>query len=196
MGGSLAQQRFARASFPHADAYENLDSQPAVASGLKDARRAGNVRTVRFFAVGTNMDEELFRNWIDPPFPRRLTIASLSGFTLRWNKRSSEGGKLAPLRTDHLEDVIWGVVYEVDGLAWRQIGEAQRGAGYREERVTVVAPDGGEHDASVYVARPDTIDDSILPMRSYRDPIVNAARANGLPAEYVDALARTPVANS
>jgi hypothetical protein len=32
-------------------------------------------------------------------------------------------------------------------------------------------------------------------MRSYRDPIVSAARANGLPAEYVDELARTPVAD-
>jgi hypothetical protein len=40
------------------------------------------------------------------------------------------------------------------------------------------------------------IDDSILPMRSYRDPIVAAARANGLPAEYVDGLARTPVADN
>ena len=140
------------------------------------------------------MDEELFRNWI--PFPRRLTIASLSGFTLRWNKRSSEGGKLAPLRTDDPDDLIWGVVYEVDGLAWQQIDEAQRGAGYREERVTVVGPGGAEYDASVYVARAEMIDDSMMPMRSYRDPIVAAARANGLPAEYVDELARMPVADS
>ena len=140
------------------------------------------------------MDEERLRSWI--PFPRRLTIASLPGFTLRWNKRSSEGGKLAPLRTGHLDDVVWGVVYDVDGLAWQQIDEAQRGAGYREERVTVVGPDGAEYDASVYVARVEMIDDSMMPMRSYRDPIVAAARANGLPTEYVDELARTPVADS
>jgi hypothetical protein len=48
----------------------------------------------------------------------------------------------------------------------------------------------------VYVARAEMIDDSMMPMRSYRDPIVNAARANGLPAAYVDELARTPVADS
>jgi hypothetical protein len=76
------------------------------------------------------------------------------------------------------------------------LDEGQRGAGYREDRVTVVGPDGAEHDASVYVARAEMIDDSIIPMRSYRDPIVAAARANGLPAEYVDELARTPVADS
>lgn len=149
---------------------------------------------MRFFAVGTNMDEELLRNWI--PSARRLTIASLSGFTLRWHKRSLNGGKLNALRTGHPDDVVWGVVYEVDGLGWQQIDEGQRSAGYRDERVTVVGPDGADHDASVYVACAEMIDDSMMPTRSYRDPIVNAARANGLPAEYIDELARTPVTDS
>jgi AIG2-like family len=148
---------------------------------------------VRFFAVGSNMDEELLRSWI--PSARRLTIASLPGFTLRWHKRSADGGKLAARRTGHPDDVVWGVVYEVDSVDGRHIDEGQRAAGYRDERVTVVGPDGVEHGASVYVAREEMIDDSILPTQSYRDPIVDAARANGLPAEYVDALARTAVAD-
>jgi gamma-glutamylcyclotransferase (GGCT)/AIG2-like uncharacterized protein YtfP len=148
---------------------------------------------VRFFAVGTNMDEGSLRSWV--PSARRITIASVSGFTLRWNKRSANGGKLAPLRTDDLDDVVWGVVYEVDGRGWQQIDDGQRAAGYREERVTVVGPDGAKHDVSVYVARADMIDDSMIPTRSYRDPIVNAARANGFPAEYVEELAGTPVSD-
>jgi gamma-glutamylcyclotransferase (GGCT)/AIG2-like uncharacterized protein YtfP len=148
---------------------------------------------MRFFAVGTNMDEDRLRGWI--PSARRLTVASLSGFALRWHKRSSDGGKLAALRTGDPDDVVWGVVYEVDGLGGQQIDGAQRAAGYRDERVTVVDPDGVEHDVSVYVARAEMIDDSMVPKRSYRDPIVDAARANGLPAEYVDELASTPVAD-
>jgi gamma-glutamylcyclotransferase len=149
---------------------------------------------MRFFAVGSNMDEELMRSWV--PSARRLTIASLSGFTLRWHKRSSAGGKLAALRTDQTEDVVWGVVYEVDDLGRQQIDEGQRAHGYREERAAVVAPDGAEQEVSVYVACAEMIDDTLMPMRSYRDPIVNAARANGLPAAYVDGLARTPVMDS
>src|SRR6476660_6459334 len=137
------------------------------------------------------MNEEVLRSWI--PSARRITIASLSGFTLRWHKRSSAGGKLAALRTGHPDDVVWGVVYEVDGLGLQQIDEGQRAAGYRDERVTVVGPDGTDYDASVYVARAEMIDDSLMPTRSYRDPIVNAARANELPAKYVGELARTPV---
>jgi hypothetical protein len=114
---------------------------------------------------------------------------------LSWNKRSSEGGKLAPRRTGRPDDVVWGVVYEVDGADWHRIAEGQRAAGYRDERVTVAAPDGAEHDVSVYVARAEMIDDTMLPMRSYRDPIVAAARANGFPTAYVEELARTAVAD-
>ncbi len=152
------------------------------------------VQMVRFFAVGTNMDEECMRSWI--PSARRLTIASLSGFSVRWHKRSSDGGKLAALHTGHPDDVIWGVVYDVDGVGLTAIDEGQRSHGYRDERVTVVGLDGDEHDASVYVAGAEMIDDSMMPTRSYRDPIVKAARANGLPAEYVDELARTAVVDS
>ena len=137
------------------------------------------------------MDEELLRSWV--PSALRLTVASLSGFTLRWHKRSADGGKLAALRTGDPDDVVWGVVYEVDEASGQQVDDGQRAAGYREERVTVVGADGGEHDASVYVARAEMIDDSMLPTRSYRDPIVDAARANGLPVAYVDELARTAV---
>ena len=148
-------------------------------------------REVYFFAVGTNMDEEHMRSWI--PSARRLTIASLSGFSVRWHKRSTDGGKLAALRTGHPDDVMWGVVYEVDRVGRQEIEEGQCAHGYREERVTVIGADGDEHKASVYVARDEMIDDSMIPTRSYRDPIVDAARVNGLPAEYVEELATTTV---
>ena len=46
-------------------------------SAQPHSRAPGIVETVRFFAVGTNMDEERLRNWI--PSAERLGIASLSG---------------------------------------------------------------------------------------------------------------------
>jgi gamma-glutamylcyclotransferase (GGCT)/AIG2-like uncharacterized protein YtfP len=148
---------------------------------------------MKFFAVGTNMDEAQLRRWV--PSARRVTIASLPRFALTWHKRSIEGGKLAVVHTGHADDVVWGVVYEVDDLGLQRIQEAQRAAGYREESVTVVDPANAKHEVVVYVARPEMIDGSLVPTRSYRDPIVNAARANGLPAEYVHELASTPVAD-
>ena len=151
------------------------------------------IRTVKFFAVGTNMDGGHLRRWV--PSAQRLTTASLTGFTLSWHKRSASGGKLTPLCTGDAADVVWGVVYDVDGVAWKQVDEGQRAAGYHDERVTVVAPEGVEYEVSVYVAGAAMIDDSTMPIQSYRDPIVKAARSNGLPAEYVDGLARPLVAH-
>ncbi|MEO1058432.1 MAG: gamma-glutamylcyclotransferase [Actinomycetota bacterium] len=91
--------------------------------------------------------------------------------------------------------MIWGVVYETDAVGRKQIDDGQRAAGYREEPVTVVTRAGVEHHVSVYVAGADLVDGWMMPMRSYRDPIVDAARSIGLPAQYVDNLAQTPVAD-
>ena len=48
------------------------------------------------------------------------------------------------------------------------------------------------HEAVIAGIEADSIDDSLKPTRAYRDPIVEAARANGLPDDYVEQLALTP----
>jgi hypothetical protein len=95
------------------------------ASGLKLRLRRPivwvlTVHEVKFFAVGTNMDSGRLQSW--DPSAQRLGIASLSGFTLRWNKRSSGGGKLTPLRSSDVADVVWGVRTR-DGRALTAVDE-------------------------------------------------------------------------
>jgi AIG2 family protein len=143
-----------------------------------------------FFAVGTNMDSEHLRRTV--PGALRLTVARLPGYTVRWHKRSGPEGKLAAYETTNAADAAWGVVYELGPADFRLIDDAQRHAGYVGNHVRVVDKDGIQHQASVYVAQADVIDDSLKPRRSYRDPIVKAARANGLPDDYVEQLALTP----
>ncbi len=57
-----------------------LNTGPAERSRRTPLRAPGIVETVRFFAVGTNMDEERLRKWI--PSAERLGIASLSAFSV------------------------------------------------------------------------------------------------------------------
>lgn len=141
-----------------------------------------------FFAIGTNMDAEYLRRIA--PGAHRLGIARLPGYTVRWHKRANSEGKLAAHKTGHAGDLVWGVVYRLSPVDFKLIDGAQRHARYIENRVTVVDSDGTQHEASVYVAEADVVDDSLRPTRSYRDPIVRAARANGLPDDYVEQLAR------
>jgi hypothetical protein len=176
-----------------------LDPPASGSRGLDASGSASSMSPVRsgavnFFAVGTNMDESRLRAWL--PSAQRLTVGSLPGYALRWHKRSRQGGKLSVLCTGLPDDVVWGVVYELDGPASETVDAAQREAGYREEVVTVIAINGDALDVSLYIAREDMIDDTLRPTASYRDPIVAAARANHLPRAYVEALARTPVSDT
>ena len=142
-----------------------------------------------FFAVGTNMDAEYLRRIV--PGALRLTVARLPGYTVRWHKRAGSEGKLAAYETSNGRDAVWGVVYQLSPAGFQLIDDAQRHARYAENQVRVIDKDGNQHEASVYVAEADVIDDSLKPTRSYRDPIVRAARANGLPDDYVEQLALT-----
>ena len=143
-----------------------------------------------FFAVGTNMDAEYLRRIV--PGALRLSVARLPGYTVRWHKRAGSEGKLAAYETRNAGDAIWGVVYQLSPADFQLIDDAQRHARYVENHVRVIDEEGNQYEASVYVAEADVIDDSLKPRRSYRDPIVRAARANGLPADYVEQLALTP----
>jgi hypothetical protein len=110
---------------------------------------------------------------------------------VRWHKRAGSEGKLAAYETGNAGEAVWGVVYQLSPADFQPIDDAQRRARYVENHVTVIDTDGTQHEASVYVAEADVIDDSLKPTRSYRDPIVRAARANGLPDDYVEQLALT-----
>ena len=143
----------------------------------------------KFFAVGTNMDAEHLRRVV--PAARRLTVARLPGYTVRWHKRAGAEGKLAAYETRNAADAAWGVVYQLSPADFQLVDDAQRQARYVENQVRVVDQGGNEYEATVYVAEADVIDDSLKPTRAYRDPIVRAARANGLPADYVEQLALT-----
>ena len=141
-----------------------------------------------FFAWGTNMDAATLQEWL--PSARKLTIAALHGYQFRFHKRSSTGAKADAFFIGGPDDVVWGVIFELSDDDARELDAGQTRVGYRQASVTVVDPEGTPHAVITYRASPDMIDASQLPFASYKDPIVRAARDNGLPSEYVAALER------
>ena len=81
---------------------------------------------------------------------------------------------------------VWGVLYEVDDecLAAMDRVEDVPNA-YRRVTVQVVDDGGQVHDALTYVANKTG---EFLPSKQYLKVIVDGARANGLPEEYIRAL--------
>ena len=145
-----------------------------------------------FFAWGTNMAGGTLRDWL--PSARKVTIAALHGYQFRFHKRSSQGAKADAYRTGSADDVVWGVIFDISDADASELESGQTRVGYRQESVTVRDPDGTTHSVVTYAAAPEMIDPAQLPFESYKDPIVQAARDNALPPEYVEALERLPAA--
>lgn len=92
--------------------------------------------------------------------------------------------------TGHVEpapaDDVWGVLWEIDAGCERTLDRYERvGAGmYRKEHVHVEHHGDGVK-ALIYLAEPDR---PRTPSRRYVASLLRGARANGLPAEYVERL--------
>lgn len=122
------------------------------------------------------------------PSARPITTAVLRAHALRFHKRSVDGsGKADAYATGHPADVVWGVVYEIDGAEKGKLDKVEGlGSGYAEKTVAVEAPDGAEHEAEVYFAT--NIDTSLVPYGWYKRYVLEGARQQGLPDHYVDGI--------
>lgn len=146
---------------------------------------------VRTFAYGSNMLSVRMRK--HAPSAEAVGIGHLSAHVLKWHKRSPDGsGKCDIEKSARKEDVVWGVLFELDAAEKPALDRAEGlGNGYVERRVEVVT-DRGIVRASAYVA---TARDPVLrPYHWYKAFVVAGAREHGLPAHYIELL-ETVLAN-
>ncbi len=138
-----------------------------------------------YFAYGSNMPSARLRERC--PSARTLGKAELSGFELRWHKRSKDGsGKCDIVRVDAPEAVVHGALYEIDASERAALDRAEgAGHGYQEAAVVVLL-DGVERRATTYQAT-DT-DGSLRPYCWYRAFVVSGAREHRLPEDYIALL--------
>jgi hypothetical protein len=69
--------------------------------------------TIHYFAYGSNMCTAKLRDRV--PSARPLFVAKLQEHILRFQKRSTDGSAKADAEfTGDSNDVVWGVVFEID----------------------------------------------------------------------------------
>ena len=147
------------------------------------AREQSGLRSVLYFAYGSNLWQPRLECRVGRV--RALGVARLAGYTLRWNKRSTDGsGKcdIVPVAGDE----VLGVVYELDERKIKDLDRIEGvGAGY--DRADVRVELGGEAvTACAYIAT--QVDDTLLPYDWYRHLVLAGARQHGLPAAYIARL--------
>lgn len=142
---------------------------------------------MKYFAYGSNLLSARLRG--RTPSAAAIGVATLSGYALRWHKRSRDGsGKCDAFRTGASDDAVVGVLFELtaaDGAELDRIEGIGFGYGVRDVSVAL----GAERSrAFTYVARPDAIDASLAPYDWYKELVVAGAREHALPGEYLACL--------
>lgn len=138
------------------------------------------------FAYGSNMSSRRLRE--RTPSARPIGVGRLAGHRLAWHMRGSDGSaKCDILETGRLEDIVWGVLYEI---AWSEkalLDQAEGlGRAYDYKMVRVQHVQGHHLEAGAYVAI--ETDPSLLPYDWYLGFVLAGADEHGLPSDYAAAL--------
>src|SRR6202049_2528360 len=149
-------------------------------------RRVMTRPRVRCFAYGSNMLTARLRERV--PSAAAIGIGQLAGHALRWDKRSWQdgAGKSAAETTHRNDDVVWGVLFELEPEDKPALDKAEGvGAGYLEKTVNVLT-ETGLVTAVTYCANEK--DATLRPYHWYKALVIAGAREHGLPASYRNRL--------
>lgn len=140
---------------------------------------------MNYFAYGSNMLHARLARRVPGAVP--LGTARLHGHVLRFHKHGADGsGKCNAFLTGREEDVIHGVLYQIDERKLARLHAAE-GPGYEFVTVTVHT-DKGPVEAGLYRAHVAWLDDALAPFTWYHAFVVAGARQNRLPRDYITNL--------
>ena len=145
-------------------------------------------RPSHYLAYGSNLHPlRLMRR---TPSARLLGATTLSGYALRFHKRSDVDGssKADAYHTGDPASLLHGVVYELSPGDFPVLDRIEGvGSGYRLANVQVRC-DGHSLEAFLYVATESHVSPGLLPYQWYRDLVWTGAAFHGMPADYVTGI--------
>jgi gamma-glutamylcyclotransferase len=146
---------------------------------------------MKIFAYGSNMNIERLKQRV--PSATKLTNASIKNYSLTCNKISVDGSSKANIiSTDNSDDVVWGVVFEIDDNEKSKLDRAEGlGNGYNQTTINVTDLNNNIHETQVYIADNNSINNELLPYDWYKQFISSGAEQNQLPDDYIEKINST-----
>jgi len=144
---------------------------------------------MHYFGYGSNMLLARLKRRV--PSAERVANATLTGYGLRFHKRSRDGsGKCNIIPNDG--ETVHGVVFDVSCADLDALDEAeQQGRRYQRQPVTVQTETSAV-DAFAYVAEPFYVDDSLMPYEWYHALVLAGAHEHSLPPPYIEQIEAVP----
>lgn len=146
------------------------------------------------FCYGSNMSSKRLKTRC--PNAQFVCVASLPEYKFKFNKKSNLGvgsGKGNIAASDNINDVVYGVVFEVpkseekaldDAEGWKEDGSG----GYDKEIISVYNENEVIEVVAYLATRQEFIDENESPFDWYKNHCVRGAEEFGLPKDYVDYL--------
>lgn len=143
---------------------------------------------IKYFAYGSNMLTTKMKDRV--PSAEPVGVAILEGHTLRFHKKSTdESGKGDAWETGDSEDIVWGVVFELNESDKGELDKAEGlGWGYEEKTVDLKMDNGESTKAVTYYAT--NIDEDMVPYTWYKKQVLYGAVEHGLPDGYIKMIER------
>jgi len=139
-----------------------------------------------YFGYGSNMSSRVMKATCIET--RLVGAAFLPDYRLAFTRVSKRWGGAAADIVASTGDVVWGVLYEIDEDCLVALNEKESlGIGYQHHHVTVSTADWRSIAALTYVVI-DKLDPEGLPAIAYIDTIIEGAKENHLPGDYLVSL--------
>ena len=138
------------------------------------------------FSYGSNMNLNRLKERV--PSAKKIDSGYIMEFDLKCIKRSIDGSGKATLLSS-ANNIVWGVVYEIDDKDKTSLDKAEGlGSGYDEVMVDVNINDNRKVKSQTYIADKEFIDSKLLPYHWYKEFIITGAIENNLPKDYIEKL--------
>lgn len=142
-----------------------------------------------YFAYGSNLYQSRLR--VRVPSARLVSLGTVQGYQLKFNKVGlDQSGKGNIEATGHLEDRVWGAVFQMDLSELPHLDRAESlGVGYQRQTLRIKTAQGGLH-AFTYLAL--LKDDTLSPFHWYKAYVVQGALDLKMPASYIQQIQAVP----
>lgn len=137
---------------------------------------------IQYFAYGSNLHP--VRLTERAASCRVISVGEARGYRLRFHKRGKDGsGKCNCSFTGKAADCVIGALYELDHVDKVLLDQVE-GPGYRVVDIEITS--GTETlSAYTYVARPEHIDDDMIPYEWYHQVVLSGATHHHFPQDYI-----------
>ena len=138
------------------------------------------------FSYGSNMLKSRLSDRLGPF--KRLGAAYLTGYTLRFNKKSTASksygsGKCNVSHTGNPDDRVWGALDCLTEEQFKKL-DCVEGCDYCRVPVRVIF-DERKVEARLYVAKPEAVKSNLRPLGWYKRYVLEGAQELKLPSDYI-----------